>query len=191
MNLSQDDLLRRVVDVLDELGITYMVVGSFASGAYGEPRMTQDIDLVVELSYGHVGPLCERFPSPEYCVSPEAARQAIRTGTQFNIIHSSTGDKVDLMLARHETLQIEALRRRQLVPLLPGREVYAARPEDIILSKMQYYQEGGSEKHLRDITGILKVTLDVDRAYVERWAQELGLMEIWQAILRRLGRKTS
>ena len=62
-----------------------------------------------------------------------------------------------------------------------------ARPEDIIISKMLYYKQGGSEKHMRDITGILKVSgEEVDRAYVERWAEELGLKEIWEAIQKRL-----
>ena len=65
--------------------------------------------------------------------------------------------------------------------------VYVCAPEDIIISKMAYYRQGGSDKHLRDITGIMKVSGDqVDTAYVERWAKELDLMEIWEAILRRL-----
>jgi hypothetical protein len=65
---------------------------------------------------------------------------------------------------------------------------FVASPEDVIIGKMLYYREGGSEKHLRDITGILKVSGDqVDRAYVARWAAELGVTEIWQAVLRRLG----
>ena len=67
-----------------------------------------------------------------------------------------------------------------------------ARPEDVIVGKMVYYQEGGSEKHLRDITGILMVSGDdVDREYVAGWAERLGLAEVWAAILHRLERRES
>ena len=73
--------------------------------------------------------------------------------------------------------------------LLPDREGFTARPEDLILSKMLYYQEGGSEKHLRDITGMFKVSGDqIDRAYIRDWADRLGLLDIWLAIEKRLGR---
>ena len=80
------------------------------------------------------------------------------------------------------------MQRRQKVRILPDRDGYVARPEDIILGKMQYYRQGGAEKHLRDIAGILKVLDEnVDRAYVARWSEKLGLTKIWNAILRRLG----
>ena len=70
----------------------------------------------------------------------------------------------------------------------PGLPVYIAAPEDVILSKMGSYREGGSEKHLRDITGVLRVSgAQLDRDYVDRWARQLGLTEVWQAVLRRLG----
>lgn len=72
--------------------------------------------------------------------------------------------------------------------LLPDLEGYAARPENVILSKMQYFEEGGSEKHLRDIASMLKTSGDrIDRAHVQRWADQLGVMYIWRDILTRLG----
>jgi hypothetical protein len=78
--------------------------------------------------------------------------------------------------------------RRQRTRILPDLEGYCARPEDVILGKLRYYREGGSEKHLRDIAGILKVSGEaVDRAYVTQWAEEMGLSEIWQGILKSLG----
>ena len=187
--MEQADLLRKVIDVLENLGGAYMIVGSIASGAYGEPRLTQDIDVVAELEYGDVDRLCEFFGSEEYYFSPEAARQAIRTAGQFNIIHPASGNKIDVMLPRQDAWGQCQLARRNRVVILPDMEGYTARPEDVILAKMQYYREGGSEKHLRDITGILKVSgEDVDRAYVNKWAEQLNLKEIWDAILRRLER---
>jgi hypothetical protein len=80
------------------------------------------------------------------------------------------------------------LTRRQKRLLLPHLEGFAARPEDIIISKLLYYQEGGSEKHLRDITGMLKVSADeIDRAYIDRWSAQLGVKDVWDAVLKRVG----
>ena len=185
--MEQPDLLRKVVEVLEELAIPYAVVGSVASSAYGEARHTQDVDILLHLGYGDVQPLCQRFPSPEYYVSTEAAIQAIQSGGQFNIIESSTGDKADLMIPKYGTWQEQQLSFRRKLQILPNRDIFVARPEDVILSKMQYYKEGGSEKHLRDITGMLKISPDqIDKDYVKIWANHLGVTDVWEAILRRL-----
>ena len=164
-----------------------MVVGSIASGMYGEPRMTRDIDVVVELSSRQVAMLCRAFPIDAYYVSPEAAKEAVRNQGQFNIIHPASGNKVDLLIGRRSAWGRSQISRRQRKRILPDLEVYCAAPEDVILGKMQYYREGGSEKHLRDIAGILKVSGEqVDHQYVAEWADRLGVAEIWQAVLRRL-----
>jgi hypothetical protein len=188
--LEQPDLLRRVIGILEELKIPYMVVGSIASGAYGEPRLTQDIDVVVELDCDRAEALCAAFPLPEYYVSPEAAGNAIRYGGQFNVIHPTSGNKIDFMVAGRDDWARSQLARRRRVKILPDRDGVLSAPEDIIISKMRYYRRSGHEKHLRDITGILKVSGDeVDRAYVARWAEEFGLTEIWEALLRRIGER--
>jgi hypothetical protein len=190
--VEQVDLLRYVVEVLEERGITYMVVGCFASGAYGEPRLTQDIDIVVDLRPDQVEPLCAAFPEEDYYVSREAALNAVVRREQFNIIHPASGNRIDLIIARKDAWGQAQLSRRQRMRVFPDRDVYFARPEDIIISKMAYYREGGSEKHLRDITGIMKVSgEEVDTAYIRQWAEKLGLTEIWQAIVRRLSKKSS
>ena len=186
--MRQADLLRRVIEVFEGFDLPYMVVGSMASSAYGEPRLTQDIDVVAKLIADDVAPLCRAFPMPDFYVAPEAVLHAVRSRGQFNIIHPASGNKVDVMLPRDDAWGRMQVSRRRRLQILPQLEGYAASPEDVMLSKMDYYREGGSEKHLRDITGILKVSgPDVDRAYVTRWARELGLMEIWQAVLRRVG----
>lgn len=186
--MNQTDLLRHLVETLDRLAIPYMIVGSLASATYGEPRMTQDIDVIVDLAEQQIPPLCRAFPADDYYVSAEAARQAIQHRGQFNIIHSSSGNKIDLIIVRASAWGRAEISRRQRVRILPDLEGYCARPEDVILGKMTYYREGGSEKHLRDITGILKVSGHaVDRQYVSLWAEQLGLADIWQAVLRRAG----
>jgi hypothetical protein len=165
-----------------------MLVGSLASGVYGEPRLTQDIDFVINPTAAQIDLICQSFPSDEFYVSSDAARQALASHGQFNVIDPSSGNKIDFMIARSDAWGHEQLARRQRMRLLPDREGFAARPEDVILSKMLYYEEGGSEKHLRDITAMLKTSGHlIDHEYVRKWADQLGVIKIWDAILARLG----
>jgi hypothetical protein len=185
--VEQADLLRRVITVLDELQVPYMIVGSWASSAYGEPRLTQDIDIVVDLKLERVNSLCEAFPAPEYYVSREAAAEAVRLKRPFNVLHPGSGVKIDFVVARKDPWGQSQMLRRQEVQVLPGQKGYLACPEDVIIGKMRYYRQGGSEKHLRDIAGILKIMgEDVDRGYIAQWAEELNLTEVWETVLRRL-----
>ena len=185
--MEQADLLRHVVEALEDLGIGYMVVGSIASAAWGEPRSTLDIDVVVALQPGQVRSLCGKFPAVDYYVSEQAAVDAVRQNGQFNVIHPASGNKVDFIVARHDPWGRSQFMRKTRGHVLPDLDANLATPEDIIISKMAYYREGGSEKHLRDITGILRTSGDqVDRSYVAEWAAQLGLSEVWHAILSRL-----
>jgi hypothetical protein len=165
-----------------------MVVGSFASAWYGEPRLTHDIDIVVQLGLDAVDRLCGAFPAPEFYVSAPAAREAVSMRGQFNVIHPASGNKIDFMIARVDAWGRSQLARRGRRPILPDREAFVAAPEDVIVSKLRYYQEGGSDKHLRDIAGMLQVSGDViDKEYINHWVAQLGLTQEWQAVLDRLG----
>jgi hypothetical protein len=186
--VEQPDLLRFAIETLDRLQITYMVVGSIASSAYGDPRLTQDIDIVIDATPQEIERLCAAFPPAHFYVSMEAAVAAAnRPGSQFNVLDPSSGTKIDFMIARKDPWGIQQVARRQTLELIANCRAYAARPEDVMISKMLYYKEGGSEKHLRDIAGILRVSgQSVDQNYVQRWSAELGLEEIWNAVLARL-----
>jgi hypothetical protein len=185
--MDQIELLRRTLDVLQSQAIRYLIVGSLASMAYGEPRFTRDIDIVIDVTPGQVATLCSAYPEDEYYVSPAAAEQAAREGGQFNVIHPASGNKIDFIIARRDAWGRQQVERRQRVTLLPGLVGYAGSPEDVILGKMWYYQLGGSEKHLRDTAAMLRISGDqIDRTYVAHWADELGLSGIWHSILSRL-----
>jgi hypothetical protein len=185
--LEQAELLRHVVEVLEQQGITYLLVGSLASGVYGHPRLTHDIDVVVELRQDQVTGLCAAFPAADYYVSEKAAHEAVAGGGQFNVIHPASGNKIDFMIARQDGWGRSQISRRRQEQILPGRPGYTAAPEDVIIGKLWYYREGGSEKHLRDIAAMLQVSGDeIDKAYIDHWARELGFTEAWQAILDRL-----
>jgi len=181
--MDQLELLKKAVRVLESLGIPYMVVGSYGSGAWGEPRFTRDIDIVVALKASDADRLTKEFPCPEFYLSEEAVRDAVARRGQFNVIHPPSGVKIDFILEGTGAWERQQLGRRVKIRLQPDLELFVAAAEDVIIGKMLYYGEGGSDKHLRDITGILKVSgEDLDRAYIERWSRDLGLAEIWSMV---------
>jgi hypothetical protein len=185
--VEQTDLLRYAIDALERLGIPYAIVGSFASGVWGESRFTQDIDILIDIAQSQIPALCAAFPSDKFYVSDSAAREAVNLGGQFNVIHPASGNKIDFMIAGDNQLAAAQLQRAQRVALLADREGAVAAPEDVILGKLLYFQVGGSDKHLRDIAGILKISGDfLDRDYVAKFAAQLGLSDAWQAILARV-----
>ena len=98
--MEQTDILQHAVDTLDWLDVPYLVVGSIASIAYGETRFTQDIDLVAAFEKRHVEGLLASFPHPEFYLSESAVRDAIRLQFQFNVIHPTSGNKIDFILPR-------------------------------------------------------------------------------------------
>jgi hypothetical protein len=183
--LDQADLLAHVVDALEQAGARYAVTGSQASIAYGEVRFTNDIDVLTDLTAGTVDTFVSRFPEDEYYVSVDAARQAVASGGQFNIIHPTSALKVDVIIARAEQ-DFRALSRSRSMRVTSSRERNALfiAPEDLILKKMEFYRAGGSDKHLRDIVGMLNVSSgSIDRSEIARDAGRLGLGDVWQRVL--------
>jgi hypothetical protein len=185
--MEQVDFLRHTVELLDRLGIAYTVVGSYGCLAYGEPRFTQDIDIVLDLPPQSIAGFCAGFPSGDFDISEPAVREAVHKRFQFNVLHPASGNKIDFILPRDDDWGRTLISRRRQVRLLPDRDVPTASPEDVILGKLWYYAEGGSDKHLRDIASILKVSGEgVDREEVRRWAEKLGYTAIWESVLERL-----
>jgi hypothetical protein len=185
--MEQIEFLQFAARALDSQQIPWMLVGSFATSAWGEARFTQDIDIVIDLQPDQVRPLCAAFSGDEFYVSESAARDALRTRKQFNVIHPESGNKIVFMIPRRDEWGQNQIRRRQSDEIQPGVKVWISSPEDVIISKMRYYKEGGSDKHLRDSAGVLVVQGDrIDRDYIEHWAERFALMDIWNAILKRV-----
>ena len=179
-------MLIRVCKILDDIPVRYAVVGSIASMLYGEARLTLDIDIVVELEDRFVEPFCSHFPSPEYYVSVPAARDAVWRRSQFNIQHAYTGIKIDLMISKGTAWAETQLKRTRRFTIGPNAQASFAAPEDVILGKLWYYAEGGSDKHLRDITSMLNSDPTIDRADITAWAKRMDTSAGWEAILKRL-----
>ena len=183
MATRQDELLVRLIGILEKLGLRYFVTGSVAAMYYGEPRLTNDIDVVVDLPKDKITDLRDAFPSDEFYLSEEALLRAVRQRGMCNALHISSGLKIDIVIpgdTLFDRARFERVRR-----VKPAQEIEAsfASAEDVILKKMDFFRQGGSEKHLRDITGILMVTGDqLDHDYIESWADQMGLETIWRTI---------
>lgn len=181
------ELLQKIAETFERLEIPYLITGAVASMAYGEPRLTNDIDLVADVDENHIADLLAAFPPDEFYMSREMILQAIRQRGQFNIIHPASGLKLDIIIRQDTPFDRSRFARIRRISPAESYQANFASPEDVMIKKMEYYREGGSEKHLRDITGILKISgKEVDESYVSEWAERLGLTEIWNAVRRRL-----
>ncbi len=181
IDLQPRELLQIAASFFESHAISYRVVGSMASIAYGEIRFTNDVDMVVALQLNHVDALCSHFAAPHYFVARHAVEDAIRRRFQFNIIHITAGLKLDIMLPKNTAFEKVEQARAVRLSDTDGLSALFASPEDVILNKLMFYQIGESEKHLRDIAGILRVKgASLDEPYIDRWAQELNVLNEWQ-----------
>jgi hypothetical protein len=171
---------------LEALGLRYMVSGSVAAVYYGEPRLTHDVDIVLDLPNDDIPRLQAAFPGDQfYCPPREVmiAEVARSLRGHFNLIHHKTGFKADIYLRGKDPLHDWGLARSRTVALGEASIVLAP-PEYVILRKLQFHREGGSEKHLRDIQRmVVALGKDWDRAALEEKVGEYGLEESWSMAL--------
>lgn len=185
--MEQSDLLIFLCRHLGQLGVRYIITGSQATIAYGEPRFTNDIDVVVELDIFQLETFCRGFPEPEFYLSREAARQALDDGGMFNIVHPASGLKIDVIVSKQTPFDLLRLSRGVRIPIADDCEAIFTSPEDIIVKKLEWHRIGGGERHLDDIAGVLRVRGDqLDRDYIAQHAAELKVLDLWQAVLERL-----
>jgi hypothetical protein len=188
------ELMQQMADFFESEKINYWVVGSMASMAYGDPRFTNDVDIVADLKAVHVGRFCQTFGPPEYYVSEMAIRDAIKNRFQFNVLHPASGLKADVILPPFtEFSRTEALRKKRIRS--EGEfDAWFASAEDVILSKLVYFQLSGgvSDKHLRDISGVIRLRgLKLDRPYITSWAGKLGIASEWEMVQKRTNEANS
>jgi len=167
---------------LNNLNIRYMITGSVASIVYGEPRMTHDIDLVMELESEDTERFEEAFPIETfYCPPTEIIKVELGRSFRghFNLIHHETGFKADVYLRGRDPLHEWALNNRKKIEF-EGEYIWVAPIEYVILRKLDYYKEGKSEKHIRDIRGMLSISSDdIDFDELKKRVESLGLSQEW------------
>lgn len=170
------EFLADLVEKLESRDLKYALAGSIAAMSYGEPRATLDVDVVIALDESDMDSVASLFPAPDFYVSVDAAREAIRSRTQFNVIHPTSGMKVDFFVAG-DAIERSQIARRLRRSILPETEAWCSPPEELIIKKLTYYTRGASDKHLRDIASMLRISpeqIDVPRLRTLAADRELG-----------------
>lgn len=178
--IDELDVLRIVVKRLESAGIPYMITGSIAANFYTTPRMTRDIDIVMDVEEKDTEILFSLFFNDFY-VNKDSIKNAIRTKQIFNIIHNEGIVKVDFIIRKDSNYRkIEFKRRRSMV--FEGLKIHITSPEDLILSKLFWAKESLSEMQIRDVRNLLKTVHNLDINYIEKWVRELGLEEVYNEV---------
>jgi hypothetical protein len=176
------EVLETVARRLDAAGIPYMLTGSMALNFYAVPRMTRDIDLVVEVGPVDAGRLCDLF-ADDFYVDGDAVREAVARQGVFNVIHASLVVKVDLVVRKDsEYRRTEFARRRQAA--FGGHRLFIVAPEDLVISKLDWARDSRSEVQLGDVRNMLRAVPDLDRTYLARWIAALGLETLYREVAR-------
>ncbi|MCK4761688.1 MAG: hypothetical protein KAW12_05765 [Candidatus Aminicenantes bacterium] len=178
-----------VLTSFDKLGIAYYIGGSFSSSIHGIPRTTMDIDIVADIKRSHVDHFYQYLQN-DYYIDKDMICSALEKKSSFNIIHLGTMMKIDVFVLKDRDFDRQAFNRREPGVLDEGNrriEYYLSSPEDIILSKLEWFKMGGgvSERQWKDVIGVLKVQGDnLDTGYLQEWAKELKLSDLLEELLK-------
>lgn len=177
--LNEADIVRDVSIRLTEAGIPYMLTGSLAMNYYAMPRMTRDVDFVVELGLPEVDKIVSSF-LPNYYLEREAVVRAVSHERSFNLIHNEAFIKVDCIIRKAAEYRRHEFNRRRQVEI-NGINVWLVSKEDLILSKLSWARDSHSELQLRDVRNLLATGYDVE--YLELWTRRLELESLLKECL--------
>ncbi|HLG19392.1 MAG TPA: hypothetical protein VI895_06195 [Bdellovibrionota bacterium] len=181
----------QVAQSFEQFKIPYFVVGSVASSILGEPRSTNDVDIVAQLSEVRAKEWIV-WAEKDFYVSETAVIEAIRRHRAFNLVHFSTALKIDIYCAGDSAYEGEQLSRRRLVPVVKdaATSLVMSTPEDVVLNKLCWYRKGGevSDRQWRDVIGVLKVQSDrLEFSYLGNWATNLAISDLLRKALAEAG----
>lgn len=183
--MSVPDVLQRITGALDRAGIAYMLTGSFASVYYGSPRSTQDIDFVIAATPAQLQAFIQGLPPSEYYVDTDAALEAQKRQSMFNVIDMKTGWKIDLIILKARAFSQEEFSRRRRLSL-EGTSLFIASVEDVILAKLEWSKLAQSRRQIEDAAGILKLrAASLDFQYLDKWLNNLELTNEWKDVQHR------
>jgi hypothetical protein len=176
------EVLKLVAARLEAAGIAYMISGSMAMNYYAQPRLTRDIDIVVELTPADTDRLQQLLTADFYC-DRDTVRDAIARRDMFNAIHFDLAVKVDFIVRKATPYrEIEFARRRSAV--VAGVQVWLVSPEDLLLSKLFWAKDTRSELQLADARNLVASVPTIDWQYVERWASDLSVATLLDEVRR-------
>ena len=183
--MQEANLYKVFLAPLNQTGINYMVTGSVACIIYGQPRMTHDIDLVLNITASDIHQLVAAFPQEDFYCPPESVIKtecSRETRGHFNLIHHASGFKADVYPVGREDLMKWGFNHKKQYDMM-GEHVWVAPPEYVIVQKLQYYHEGQSSKHVTDIQGILKTSEEmIDYQQLSKWVEKNALKAEWNVV---------
>jgi len=181
---SQNDFLKKLVKALDNCSIPYMLSGSFSSSFYGQPRATQDADIIIATTEEQLIAFVKSL-GDDYYVSDDTTREALKNNSMFNVIDIQNSWKADFIIRKNRPFSIEEFTRRQKANIM-GLDVWIVSPEDIILSKLEWAKNSESGQQFLDALGVAIVQYDrLDRDYLYKWAKELQVESSLERLLKQ------
>ncbi len=177
---EQLEFVKQIASRLASAEINYRMTGSMAMAVYATPRMTRDIDVVIESRPEHVDTIVRLFETDCY-VSRDAVREATETQGMFNVIHNEWIIKADFIVRKDSPYRLVEFGRRREIDV-QGTPVAVVAPEDLILSKLDWARESGSELQRRDVQNIIAAVGDLDWDYLQQWAGQLQLGETLEQV---------
>lgn len=183
--LDPRTLLINIARIFDKLKLPYLITGGMAVLVWGRPRFTADIDIVVEIKPSDVKGLVKALKSlgQSGYIDENVAGEIVRRGGEFNFIDGITGIKVDFWVSSNGAFDLSRFKRRSMKEIL-GRKIYFTSPEDLILSKLRWFKETGSNRHLEDVESVLKISGDgLNIRYLKIWAEKLGVEDEFKKLM--------
>ncbi len=176
--IDELEVLKIVTKRLESADIPYMVSGSIAANFYTTPRMTRDIDIVIQVQAADAERIYSLF-SDEFYADKDMIRDAIHEKRMFNIIHNEGIIKVDFIVRKDtEYRKLEFERRRSII--FEGIDINIVSAEDLIISKLYWAKDSLSDLQIRDVRNLLKTVPGLDIVYLRKWVKYLGLEEVYK-----------
>jgi hypothetical protein len=186
--MAPEELLAKIVEILEELKIPYAITGGFAVSVWGRPRSTNDIDIIVEMAEKNVKPLVSEINilKKDIYADEDMVRDATERKSEFNFIDPDMGVKVDFFVLADNPYNKLKIKRAVLQDVFGVTKAYFVSPEDLILSKLLWSKESSSWKQREDVKTVLNNSkIKLDFKYINNWAEKQGTVEILEELLKK------
>jgi hypothetical protein len=177
--MELENLLVKIAEILERLKIPYAVTGGMAVTIWGRPRYTADIDVIAEILHKDIKILAKALLAvdKDVYVSEEAMVEALDTQGEFNFIHPQSGAKADFWVVK-DAFQKSKI-KRAVPKIINGQKVFFVSPEDLILSKLQWFKLSPSYRHIDDIKSVIAISgKTLDKEYITNWIKKLDLTNV-------------
>lgn len=186
--MAPEELIIKIVNILNDLKIPYAITGGFAIVVWGRPRYTADVDIIVEMAEKNIKPLASRLLEIDknVYVDEDTMREALQYKSEFNFIEPDMGLKVDFFV-KDNTPYNKLKIKRAIAKDIFGQEILFVSPEDLILSKMSWAKDSESQKQFEDIRTVLRnKKIKLDLKYIRGWAVKQETIEIFERLLKEI-----